>query len=346
MKDSIFFSAIRSFFIAMFSILGICIGFFALFILMYLVGGSVEGIPEINYVYTPEIIANSEGVRKDLASSGPVILKLNINGVIGTDLINRHTIEQQLIESRERDFKDNRVKALLVYIDSPGGTVTDADGIYRAIKTYKEKYKTPVFAYVDGLCASGGMYVAAACDKIYSNDSSIIGSIGVLSPSFLNFSQLMEKVGVQSLTLIAGKGKDDLNPLRPWKPGEQENIQSIINYYYDQFVNIVTSNRPQLDKAKLVKEYGANIYPAKIAKENGYIDESGFTLDETLKLLAKQISVEENAYQVVQMKDKNWFSGLFQNRFNLLKGNVTHTIELSPRLNPHLSNQYLYLYEG
>ena len=100
--------------------------------------------------------------------------------------------------------------------------MVDADGIYRAIKHYKEQYQVPVIAYVDGLCASGGMYIACAADKIYATDVSLVGSVGVLFPSFMNFSKLLDTVGVQSLTISSCKGKDDMNPLRPWKEGGKD----------------------------------------------------------------------------------------------------------------------------
>lgn len=344
MRESIFFASIRSFFVALFGIAGIVLG---ILIVVSLVGGfstSIDGTPEINYSYTPEIKANAEGIRKIESASAPVILKLNINGVIGLDSVTRKAIAQQLIESRERSFDTNRVKALLLYIDSPGGTVIDADGIYREIKAYKEQYQVPVYAYVDGLCASGGYYIASAADKIFSNEASLIGSVGVLMPSVLNFSQLMDKIGIQSLTLYEGKGKDNLNPLRPWRPDEADNIKQSIEYYYAMFVDVVTANRPGLDKTKLIEDYGANIYPAAIAKTHGYIDEANSTYNTTLKELVEHIGIHDNYYQVVELDNKNWISELFRNQFNLFSGKITHHLELPPELSPQLSNHYLYLY--
>ena len=269
MKESIFKEALRKLFVTFSGIVGIILG-------LVLIGsfiGSFSSTADITTesVYTPEIVANASGVRKVLSSDTPVILKLNINGIIGMDQLDISSMRQKLVESREDSLKD-RVKAILLYINSPGGTVVDADGIYREIKAYKEQYKVPVYAFVDGLCASGGIYIASAADKIYASDVSLIGSVGVISPSFMNFSQTLDKIGVQSLTLSAGKGKDDLNPVRPWRPGEEDNYKNIIDYYYTFFIDIVTLNRPLLNKEKLVQDYGANIFPAKIAHEHGYID--------------------------------------------------------------------------
>lgn len=343
MPESILKASIRAFFIALFGIAGLIIGI--MFVVLLLGGlSTVSDTPELKYTYSPEILPNAEGIRKSEAHTAPVILKLNIHGIIGLDSLTRKAVAQQLIESRERSLDNDRVKAILLSIDSPGGTVIDSDGIYREIKAYKEQYQVPVYAYIDGFCASGGYYIASAADKIFASDASLIGSVGVLLPSIMNFSQLMEKIGVQSVTLYDGKGKDNLNPFRPWRKGEDENIQSSINYYYEMFVNVVTASRPALDKTKLIDDYGANVYPAEIAKQHGYIDEANSTYNQTLQLLAEKIGITDNYYQVLELEHKNWFSELFDSKFQLLSGKVTHHLSLTPEMSPELSNQYLFLY--
>lgn len=345
MRESILLASIRSFFVTLFGAAGILIGFFVVAAMFGAFSITQEGTPELTYKYTPSVSPNASGIRKVEASTAPVILKLNIDGVIGLDSLKRQKVAEILTESRERSFEKDRVKAILLYIDSPGGTVTDADGIYREIKAYKEQYKVPVYAYVDGLCASGGYYIAAAADKIYASNSSLIGSVGVLMPSTMNFSNLMEKIGVQSITLYDGKGKDNLNPFRPWKKGEEDNIQAAINYYYQLFVDIATADRPSLDKNKLVNDYGANVFPAPKAKELGYIDESNATLNTTLKQLAQKIGIEDDYYQVVEMESTSWVSELFKSELGGLKGKITHHIVLTHEISSELSGQYLYLYK-
>lgn len=343
MRESIFFASIRSFFVAFFGIVGISVGI--IFLIAVIGGATTTSESEKETVYTAEILPNASGIRKELSKDAPVILRINVKGIIGTDHLNTQAIRTQLTESREGFFKDERVKAILLYIQTPGGTVTDADGIYRAIKEYKEQHKVPVFAYVDGMCASGGMYVAAAADKIISSDVSLIGSIGVISPSFVNISQLIEKIGVQSLTLYAGKGKDDLNPMRPWKSGEEENFKHIIDYYYDYFVDIITTNRPQIDKITLVKEYGANVFPAKLAKQYGFIDETENNLNDAIKKLATHIGIKDDYYQMVQLKKKTWYTEIFDGSNALLTGKIKHELSLPYEMNPQLMNQFLYLYK-
>lgn len=344
MRDSIFYSSVRSFFITACAVIGFCLALVLMVLLISALSTTTETLTEPAAVYTPEIVPNAKGVRKVLSSDAPIILKLNISGIIGADSLNMSTFRTQLVESREGIFKTDRVKAILLHIESPGGTVTDADAIYHALKNYKEEYKVPVYAFVDGLCASGAMYIAASADKILATDVSLIGSIGVIVPALFNVSQLMEKVGVQSLTLYEGKGKDELNPFRPWQKGEDQNLKDAIAYYYASFVDIMTSNRPHLNKEKLINDYGANVYPAVIAQQYGYIDQAGVELHTAIDLLAKHIGIEDDFYQVVQLEKKSWYSDLFTGYNSLMSGTVKHELVLTPELSPRLMNQYLYLY--
>lgn len=341
MKESIYYSALRAFFVTLLAVFG----FFAaiLLVILGLAAISFTTSTEPSSAFTLEVLPDANDKRQSF-SSEQVILRINIDGVIGLKTLDQENIRDLLVESREGVLKDNLVKGILLYMQTPGGTVIDADGIYRAIKAYKDKYKIPVYAYVDGMCASGGMYVAAAADKILASDVSIIGSIGVIAPSMLNLSQLLEKIGVQSLTLFAGKGKDNLNPLRPWKPGEDANFKELIDYYYQDFVDIVTSNRPQLDKSKLIQDYGAKIFSAVKAKELGFIDASGISLNEAIKQLATKIGFEDENYRVVQLTKQTWLNELFNANLSLLQGTVKHQLEVPPELDPGLLSQFQYMY--
>lgn len=342
MRESIFRSAIRSLFIAIFAVIGVGVGFLFLLVLIGLTTDTTtEGKLKAHNV--EEVLPNADGKRVALAKDTPVILQVDIDGIIGTEELNRHTIRQQLIESREGNFKNNRVKAILVHINTPGGTVVDADGIYRELKDYKAKYKVPIYAYVDGLCASGGMYVAAAADKILASDVSLIGSVGVVAPTFVNVTKLLEKIGVDTLTLTAGKDKDAMNPFRVWKPGEEENYQHLIDFYYAHFVNIVTSSRP-VDADKLVNEYGAHVFTAPRAEKDGFIDSSGVSLSDTLKVLLKEIGIEDDKYQVVKLSQKDWWTRLFSENSLLRQGRIEHHLQLTPEIDLALKNQFLYLY--
>lgn len=342
MRDSIFYASIRSLFVSFCAVIGIVLGFFV-FLLLLGALSTTQSEHHLATVNTREIMPNAEGTREILSDSTPVILQINLDGIIGTEALSTQTIRQKLIESREGDLKD-RVKAILLYINTPGGTVIDADGIYHALKEYKKRYQVPIYAYVDGLCASGGMYIASAADKILASDVSIIGSVGVVAPAFLNISKTLDKLGIESLTLTAGKGKDAMNPLRPWEPGEQKEYQSLIDYYYQTFLNIVTSNRPQLSKEKLVQDYGAHVFNAPDAQEKGFIDVTGISLADTIRALVKEVGIEGNSYQMIKLENKEWWTNLFGGESTLFKGVIRHQLVLSPDLDPNLQNQFLYLY--
>lgn len=344
MRDSILYSAIRALVVAFCVVIGLCLGFVFVSVLIGALSGDGTST-KLTTVNTEEILPNAEGRREALSSEAPVILQVNINGVIGMESLDTKSIRQQLVESREGNFKDDRIKGILLYINTPGGTVTDADGIYRALGDYKKKYKVPVYAYIDGLCASGGMYVALAADKVFASDTSLIGSVGVIAPTFMNVTKLLEKIGVETLTISAGKDKDALNPLRPWKPGEDENYRQIIDYYYKHFVELVTTHRPDISKEKLVQDYGAHIFPAPEAQKYGFIDVSGISLADTLKELLKEVGITTDNYQVIRLENKSWWNSLFSSQANsLFTGKIQHQISFSPEVDLLLRNQFLYLY--
>ncbi len=319
MNESIIKSGFRAFIVTLCKWFGFFCGLILLILLIDSLSGSSNEL-KIDNDYKVEILPNAQGIRKELDSDVPVILKLEIVGEIGKSELTAQTIRQQLVESREKALKNDRVKALLVHLNTPGGSGFDADGIYRAIKAYKKEHQVPVYGYVDGLCASGGMYVAAACDKVYSSDSSLIGNIGVITAPFFNVSRTMETYGVKGLTIYAGKDKDELDPFRPWKEHEANNIQQVIDFFYQHFVNIVVDNRPKINKEKLIQEYGAKIFSAPEAYEIGMVDSWQSSEAEVLTLLAEAIGAKDSEYQVVRFKDKNVLKSLFSSESPLLSG--------------------------
>lgn len=336
--ESIAKSSLRAFLCALFAVLGILI---ALFLFAMLFSNAKEQLPQ---KYTLKVLPDAEGKRTVLSEKGPVLLQINIRGVIGLDHLTSHSINNLLVESREGDLENGRVKGILLSIASPGGTVTDASGIYQALQEYKTRFQVPIVAHVDGLSASGAVMICCAADKIVATESSLIGSVGVITPPFFNVSTLMDKLGVASLTVFAGKSKDELNPFRPWSKTESEPIQEIIHYYYDYFVNMVTHSRPQLSKEKLTKEYGARIFPASIAQEHGFIDATGYSRSDALKLLLTQAKLEGQDYRVIELSDKTWISELFKTQSPLLTGIIEHRLQLGAQQHPDLQGQFLYLY--
>jgi protease-4 len=339
-RESLLRTSLRSALKGLFWIFGFGIG---LVLLIAMLKG-VSSQSSLTQTSSVTVLPNASGERKALGLSGPVVLQLNIHGVIGVDGLTTSKIRTLLMESREGDLVGDRVKAVLLSIRSPGGTVADSDGIYHAILDYKQRYRVPVVAFVDGVAASGGFLIASAADRIVANDVSLIGSVGVISPPFFNVKDATEKLGIESLTIFAGKDKDVLNPFRTWKPDEGASLHEIVNSYYMLFVDTVTADRPKLNREKLINEYGAQVFVANEALANGFIDGVGYGPLDALKLLLEDAQLTGSDYRVVQLSTSRWLSELFDAQSPLLTGRLQHQLLLGPELDARLMGQFLYLF--
>ncbi|HBZ07284.1 MULTISPECIES: S49 family peptidase [Massilia] len=148
-----------------------------------------------------------------------------------------------VIPSLNKAFSDAGSAAVVMRIDSPGGSPVQAgiivDEIRRLRKGYPDK---PLYVVVDEICASGGYYIAAAADKIYVNKASIVGSVGVLMDSF-GFTGTMEKLGVERRLLTAGANKGFLDPFSPQSEKHRAHAQEMLNEIHQQFISVVRAGR-------------------------------------------------------------------------------------------------------
>lgn len=342
-RESIIVNAVRTFCKSFAAILGIFIALSIVFIGLMLFSSPDIYPPQSSLVISPD----ANGNRALLPSNTPVILKIDITGVIGLGDLTTSKIQNSLFDSREGMLSNNRVKALLLYINTPGGTVDDADGIYRSLLDYKKKYQIPIYAYVDGMCASGGMYIASAADKIFASAPSVIGSVGVILGPAFNFSGLMDKYGIQAMTITQGKDKDMLSPFRPWVPGEDDSLRTITADLYERFTTIVTSARKELNKDKLINDYGAQVYIAKKAMQLGYIDVADSDYATSILELSQAANIpQDHPYQVVTLGPSHSFlADLTQGKSSLLNGKITHQLQLNSSMHSELSGKFLYLYQ-
>jgi len=339
-RESVFLSTLRSFCSSLAAMLGILIGL----VLVGIVFLMLSKPSLVSDKTTMIIAADAEGNRTMLPPTAPAILRINIHGPIGTRDLNSKLIQAQLLDSREGALRKDRVKGILLHINSPGGTVTDSNNIYMALMHYKEKYKVPVYAYVDGMCASGAMYIACSADKIYSNPSGVIGSVGVIMGPNFNFYSLMERFGVKQLTLTEGKDKDMLSPYRQWKGDEAAPLRDIIAYDYQRFTDIVANARPRIDKNKLKTVYGAQVFDPVTAAEHGYVDDGNATYNSSLTALVKEAAID-GEYQVVELKVPHpILSDLIEGKSALFSGKLQHEIRLTPECRVEWMNRPLYLY--
>ena len=140
-------------------------------------------------------------------------------------------------------FKDKNTQGVVIRINSPGGSPVQAGQINDEIRRLRAKYPDiPLYAVVEDICASGGYYVAAASDKIYVNQSSIVGSIGVLMDGF-GFANVLDKLGVERRLLTAGENKGFLDPFSPMQPAQVEHAHEMLDAIHQQFVKVVREGR-------------------------------------------------------------------------------------------------------
>jgi signal peptide peptidase SppA len=292
-----------------------------------------------------QVLPGADGMRSALGVSGPVLLQVNVVGEIGRGQLTSHQLRDLLAESREGLLSNDRVKGILLRLQTPGGGVFDSFGIYHALQEYKEQFDVPVFAFVDGLCASGGMLSAMAADRIYCTPSGLVGSIGVITAPFINLSGVIEPLGIQTVTVSAGSGKDAMNPLRPWTDDEDHNIREVIGSAYEQFVDLVSSTRPQIDRESLITEYGAHVFDAQRGLEIGYVDEITPTPRKVIRDLAAQAGIEGEAYQVIELAPRFSVAELFQSKL-IQQGCVEHRLCVPGQPHPDLEGQLLYLWQA
>jgi len=339
--ESIFISAWRSFCKTLFS-------FFGLFVaagVLLLVIGMFSSPYEMEEKTSIEVLPDLNNELEIRSMSAPVVLRIDIHGEIGTEFLNTERMQDILVDSRRGVLGHGRVKAILLHMDTPGGGVTDSDNIYRMIKAYKAQYNVPVYAYVDGMCASGGMYISSAADKVYAGPASVVGSVGVRSGPFFNVSDTMGRYGVQAKTLTQGLDKDMMNPYRPWKPNEDESLMSTLSFFYQRFVDIVTAAHPNLNRDKLVNVYGARVYVGPEAEKLGYVEAADTDYKTALTDLMQQAKIDpKQQYQIVQLKPRiDFFTALSQHSSSFVGKLLSPWIPA--RLEQRKSEPFLYLYE-
>ncbi len=263
-----------------------------------------------------EILPDSQGNTAFIDDSVPIILQVDIDGIIGLDDTTSALFETGLRLSQHTPLlKQGRIKGVLLNINSPGGVTTDSEEMYQAVKRYKEQYKVPVYVYTSGLCASGGYMVACAADKIYASPTTIVGSVGVKTVPFFNYYGLMEKYGVKAVELSEGKNKikypSFTEPAKDsnGKPSDASyaDLIAITEELYDQFTTLVDSarNKAGLTKDKLINQYGAQVYIAPKAAALGYIDMGDANREGVLNDLLQACGIDPKAkYQVVRFRHK------------------------------------------
>jgi protease-4 len=212
-------------------------------------------------------------------SGAEKIVVLDIKGVI--------TDSKPVIDRITKLKDDKTVKAFVVRIDSPGGSVAPSQEIYEELIKLRET-KT-VVASMGSVAASGGYYIACAADKIFANPGSITGSIGVIIES-ANIEELIKKIGLKSVVIKSGKYKDILSPTRQLTDDDRILIQGVVDNILGQFIDAVSLGRG-LDRAKVAKIADGRLFSGEQAKDKGLVDELG-NLQDAIKAAGDMAGIQ------------------------------------------------------
>jgi len=173
------------------------------------------------------------------ATNGPHTALIEIRGEIAAD---SEASAQYLLGSLRSAFEDQGARAVVLLINSPGGSPVQAGIINDEIHRLRALHDKPVYAVVEEACASAAYYIAAAADRIYVDKASIVGSIGVLMDGF-GFTGLMDKLGVERRLLTAGANKGFLDPFSPQNAVHRAYAQQMLNEIHSQFIEVVRKGR-------------------------------------------------------------------------------------------------------
>ncbi|MBI4240800.1 MAG: signal peptide peptidase SppA [Candidatus Rokubacteria bacterium] len=242
----------------------------------------LAGCSVVSVDFTPRIEPLREKIVEGSGSSK--ILLLDLSGVLSEELTvtvgqarPRVPLLARVREELTKAEEDEQVRALVVRINSPGGTVTASDILYRELSAFKARRKIPVIATLMDVAASGGYYVALAADLIVAHPTTVTGSIGVMMLT-VNAEGLLQKVGVAPLTIKSGAKKDMGSPFRGLSEEERTIFQAVIDDLHRRFLSLVVKER-RLSEDKVRELADGRIFTAERAKALGLVDHVGYLED-------------------------------------------------------------------
>ena len=227
------------------------------------------------------------------------VARLFVTGLIAPE--SESYCQSWILQTIEDLTHDKHNKGIILYVDSPGGGVYEADEVYLALMRYKSDKGAPVYAYLGPLAASGGYYVSCAADSIWANRNTLTGSIGVIAGQFVDATELLSKIGVKSTTIHSGRNKLMGNLDEPMTQEQQQIMQRISDECYEQFTGIVAESRA-LPIETVLSLADGRLYTASQAMESSLIDAVGSYEDALDAMMRRefdfaQYPVEDFYYQ-------------------------------------------------
>ena len=235
-------------------------------------------------------------------------------GPQGSSVMGDRTIMKAIKDARN----DNSIEAIILRIDSGGGSALASDQMWREIyKTTNDSInKKPFIASMSGVAASGGYYIACEADTIIAQSTTITGSIGVIGMGF-NFHELYNKIGINKEVLKRGKFSDLLTQSRKWTEEEHEKMRKSIEYFYKEFKNRVIEGRSNLIAEELDNLALGRVWSGNTALKNGLIDEIG-GINKTIEIAKSMASLNEQEIEIVEFPNNE------NNKYNRKDKEQTH----------------------
>ncbi|MCY4335566.1 MAG: S49 family peptidase [Litoreibacter sp.] len=219
--------------------------------------------------------------------SDPLVAVVKLNGVIAAGGRGQVLSDASTAPLLEKAFRKGKPKAVALVINSPGGSPVQSSLIGARIKRLSQELEVKTFAFVEDVAASGGYWLAASADEIWVDESSITGSIGVISASF-GFNELLDRYGIERRVHTAGKDKSMLDPFRPERPEDVERLKALQKKIHDNFIAHVKAGRG--DSLSDDKDlFTGEIWVGNDAQKVGLVDGIGHVVPKMKELYGDKV---------------------------------------------------------
>lgn len=293
-------------------------------VLLLVAGGC--GTP--SFLITP--VANSSELKEEQIqggrgwSPGKVVI-IPVEGMLANIKVSgllqpTENVVSLFAQQLDKAENDPSVKAVVLRVNSPGGTVTASDAMYEMLRRFRARSKKPVVASAQEVAASGAYYLSCGADRIVAQPTSLVGSIGVVFET-MEFEGTLDKLGIRAAAIKSGSLKDMGSPFRAMKPAERAVMQEMVEEDFARFISIVRKNRPvteapvsdlsDYEKSDYAGTYSGRVFSGERAKALGLVDDLGL-LEDAIGM-AKKMANAPNASVVMYLRPYGYGGSIYAN---------------------------------
>jgi protease-4 len=294
-------------------------------LLWILIGGGAFFLFVLAVFSLVYLTLHSGSNEASFASFGDRIGVVDLDGVILSP--------QPVVGQLKKFADDSSIKAIILHVNSPGGGVAASEEIYREVKRIRDEKKKKIVVSIETVGASGAYYIASASNKIYADNGSIVGSIGVIA-EWVNYGDLLKWAKLKSIVLKTGEFKDTGNPTRDLTPAEQAYMQSLIDNMFGQFVKAVADGRGlKFEDVKSIAN--GKVWTGEQALSMKLIDNVG-DFEAVVKDTAKSVNISGEPTLVHPEKDRKTL-------LDLMTGDLSQYLPNTEKmLEQHVGFYYLW----